>query len=147
MTANSGYSGTLLEQKLGISAGAVVAAIDEPPDFRASLEPITREVVFRESLRGRPDIVMLFVESRSAFERRFPVAARAIFPAGSIWVSWPKKASGVITDMTGDVVRAVALPKGLVDNKVCSIDATWTGLRVVWRLEHRGEATPPTLGG
>ena len=143
---NAGYSGTPLASKLGISAGNVVAVIGELGSFRPNLEPLAPGVVFRTSLRGRPDIVVLFVKTRSALEKRFATAARAIFPDGAIWVAWPKRASRVPTDMTEDVVRDVSLPAGLVDNKVCAIDATWSGLRVVWRVEHRNRTSPPKLG-
>ena len=146
MTAGGGYSGTPLAVKLGISAGHVVAVIDEPASFRPALEPLPPGVVFRASLRGRPEVVMLFVKTRAALQRRFAVAARAIFPGGAIWVAWPKRASRFATDKTEAVVRAVALPSGLVDNKVCAIDATWSGLKVVWRVEQRKGTSPPNCG-
>jgi hypothetical protein len=75
--------------------------------------------------------------SRAKLQRRIGAAGRAIFPDGGVWVAWPKRASKIETDMTEDVVREVALPLGLVDNKVCAIDETWSGLRVVWRRERR----------
>ncbi len=133
----AGYSGTPLAQKLGVEPEQRVATIDEPDGFRALLEPLPDGVEFRTSLRGRADVVLLFTMSRRALERRIKAAGRAVFPAGAIWVAWPKRASGVPTDMTEDVVRDVALPMGLVDNKVCAIDDTWSGLRVVWRRERR----------
>ena len=145
MAQTAGYSGTPLAKKLGVGPGDVVAVIDEPTGFRGLLEPIPMGVGFRTSLRGRPDVVVLFVVRRSTLERRFTAATRSIYPGGSIWVAWPKRASKVPTDMTEDVVRDVALPAGLVDNKVCAIDATWSGLRVVWRREHRVGASPPSL--
>jgi hypothetical protein len=82
-------------------------------------------------------VVVAFFTRRRELERRFPSLSRAIFPAGALWVAWPKRASGVDTDLTEDAVREVALPAGLVDNKVCAIDATWSGLRLVHRLENR----------
>jgi hypothetical protein len=136
MTA--GYSGTPLAKKLGIVAHAHVVIVNEPDGFRPTLDPLPEGVTFRSALRGEADVVMLFVVERKDFERRIAAAENAIFPGGSIWVAWPKKASKVPTDMTEDVVRAVVLPRGLVDNKVCAIDEVWSGLRVVWRKENRG---------
>ena len=89
-------------------------------------------------MRGGADVAVCFVTRRADLERRINALGRAIFPAGAIWVAWPKRASGVPTDMTEDVVRDVVLPLGLVDNKVAAIDETWSGLRVVWRKERRG---------
>jgi hypothetical protein len=133
-----GYSGTPLAKKLGIATDAEVVVVNEPDGFRPMLEPLPEGVTFRSALRGQADVVMLFVIERKEFERRIATAEKAIFPNGAIWVAWPKKASKVPTDMTEDVVRAVALPRGLVDNKVCAIDEVWSGLRIVWRKENRG---------
>ena len=82
---------------------------------------------------------MLFVTERSALAEQIETMGQAVFPDRSLWIAWPKRSSGVATDMTEDVVREVALPLGLVDNKVCAIDATWSGLRLVWRKELRAE--------
>ncbi len=133
----AGYSGTPLARKLGIGEGDRVSLIAEPDQFRSLLEPLPAAVEFRTSLRGRADVVVLFVTARRELEARIESAGRTVFPAGGIWVAWPKRSSGVATDMTEDVVRDVALPLGLVDNKVCAIDETWSGLRVVWRRELR----------
>jgi hypothetical protein len=94
-------------------------------------------VDFRRSLRGHADVVVLFTTKRAEFERRIDVAGRTVFPAGGLLIAWPKRASKVPTDMSEDVVRDVALPLGLVDNKVCAIDDVWSGLRIVWRKERR----------
>ena len=133
----AGYSGTPLAQKLGIVEGSTVAIIAEPPDFRDLLVPIPDGVAFRTALRGHADVVVHFVTRRLEFERRIGAAGRAIFPSGGLWIAWPKRASKVPTDMTEDVVREVALPLGLVDNKVCAISDVWSGLRIVWRRERR----------
>jgi hypothetical protein len=143
----AGYSGTPLATKLGIAADQRLIVIDEPPDFRALLAPLPDDVRIATTLRGRAALVVLFVTERHELERRIGPAERAIFPDGGCWIAWPKRASPnrtsrVVTDMTGDVVREVCLPRGLVDNKVCAIDDTWSALRVVWRRERR--STLPT---
>lgn len=135
MTA--GYSGTPLAKKLGIVEDSRVALIDEPSDFRDLLDPLPPGIEISTTLRGRSDVVVLFVIRRAQMARRVDAAGRAIHPAGGLWVAWPKRASKVPTDMTEDVVRELALPRGLVDNKVCAIDDVWSGLRVVWRRERR----------
>jgi hypothetical protein len=133
----AGYSGTPLAKKLGIGPGAHVAIIDEPDGFRDLLAPVPDDVTFTTNLRGKADVVVFFTTSRAAFQRRIDSLGRTIFPAGGLWIAWPKRASKVPTDMTEDVVREVALPLGLVDNKVCAISEVWSGLRIVWRKERR----------
>jgi hypothetical protein len=92
----------------------------------------------KKQARGHADVVVEFVTTRSKLEQRLGMLEKLIFPSGGLWVAWPKRGSGVETDITDHVVREMALPRGLVDNKVCAIDDTWTGLRLVWRREHRG---------
>lgn len=87
------------------------------------------------------DVAVLFVTARADYERRFDAVAAALTPAGGFWVAWPKKTSGVITDLTENVIRDVALARGLVDNKVCAIDGVWSGLRLVRRRRDRPGAT------
>ena len=135
MTA--GYSGTPLAQKLGLKDGHVVTIINEPGGFRKLLDVGNDEVTFKPTLRGRVDIVIVFVTEESEMRARREAVAKAIFPDGAIWMAWPKRTSKVPTDITEDTVRDVYLPHGLVDNKVCAIDDTWSGLRVVWRKERR----------
>ena len=137
----AGSGAAPLVEKLGIRPGDVVALIGAPPGFESELAERRPGVVFRRQARGRADVVVAFFTRRRECERRIGALARMVFPAGGLWVAWPKRASGVGTDMSDDVVRQVALPLGLVDNKVCAVDATWSGLRVVWRRERRGE--PP----
>jgi hypothetical protein len=124
---------TPLMQKLGITDGMRVALIGARPGV---LElPVS--VTLTHRARGRADVVVAFFTQRFELERRVGPLARMIFPSGGLWITWPKRSSGVRTDITDDVVREVALPLGLVDNKVCAIDTTYTGLRVVWRRERR----------
>lgn len=138
----AGYSGTPLPKKLGIKEARRLALLDAPEGFDATLGALPEAVEVRRSARGRADVVVYFTTSRAAFQKRLPALGRSIFPDGGLWIAWPKRASTVPTDMTEDVVREVALPLGLVDNKVCAIDETWSGLRIVWRLEHRGGLRP-----
>lgn len=142
----AGYSGTPLAKKLGITEGARVALLAAPTDFIDLLEPIPLGVAFRTDLRGSSDVVVCFVTSRAVLIRRVRALGRAVFPDGAAWVAWPKRASEVPTDMTEDVVREVALPLGLVDNKVAAIDETWSGLRIVWRRELRTASSLPDSG-
>lgn len=139
MTA--GYSGTPLPKKLGITDGAVVALLHAPEGFDDTLGALPVGVTVRRTPKGAADVVVAFVDERAHFEAAVPIIERSIFPAGGLWIAWPKKTSKVPTDMTEDVVREVALPRGLVDNKVCAIDEVWSGLRLVWRKELRG--APP----
>jgi len=133
----AGYSGTPLPKKLGIKEGHRVAVLGGPEGFEDLLEPLPDGVMIRKAARGTNDLVVSFHTRRAHFERRLDPAVRAMDVDGGLWIAWPKRASGVPTDMTEDVVREVALPLGLVDNKVCAIDETWSGLRVVWRKERR----------
>jgi hypothetical protein len=130
----AGYSGTPLPKKLGINEGSTVALLAAPPGVLDGLPP---GVTVKRQARGKADVVVAFFMERRDFERRIDALGRMIFPSGGLWVAWPKRSSGLETSMGEDVVRAVALPLGLVDNKVCAIDETWSGLRVVWRRERR----------
>jgi hypothetical protein len=132
----AGYSGTPLAQKLGVVAGSRLALISAPP---GAIDPLPTGVTVTQRVQGRADVVVAFFVQRAPFERRIEALGRMIFPAGGLWIAWPKRASGVATTMNEHVMREVALPLGLVDNKVCAIDETWTGMRLVWRVERRGE--------
>lgn len=132
-----GYSGTPLATKLGIKAGGRLALLGAPAGFDDVLAPLPEGVRVLRRLASDLDVAVLFVNERRELERRFPAVARAVFPAGAFWVVWPKRASKVPTDLTEDVLREVALPQGLVDNKVCAVTEVWSGLRLVWRKENR----------
>ena len=110
--------------------------VDPPADLDASLGTLP-DGVRAVRLLGPADVVLFFTTSRAALARRLDALGRAVFPDGALWVCWPKKAAKVPTDMTEDVVRDVVLPHGLVDVKVCAVDAVWSGLKVVWRTERR----------
>ena len=137
MTAAAGYSGTPLAKKLGFKPGFVAAYVSAPEGFDALVGELPGDVTVRKQLRGPLDLVVCFVVARRDLEQRLPRLRAALAPAGMLWIAWPKRASGVPTDMTEDVVREVALPTGLVDTKVAAIDETWSGLRLVIRKELR----------
>jgi DUF3052 family protein len=132
----AGYSGTPLEQKLGIKPGTRLAVIGAPPHFAEGLE-LPPGAAIAARLGARVDMVVFFTVARHDLARRLATLGRAVAPDGMVWVAWPKKASKVSTDVTEDIVREVALPLGLVDTKVCAIDDTWSGLKLVWRLSER----------
>jgi hypothetical protein len=138
MSAAAGYSGTPLPRKLGIRAGQRVAFLDAPPEFAAALGELPADVRPRTSLRdGALDLVVAFFLERGRLQRRLPRLVGALDPAGALWIAWPKRASRVPTDVTEDVVRELGLAAGVVDVKVCAIDATWSGLKLVIRLADR----------
>lgn len=134
-----GYSGTPLAHKLGITPGARLALLGAPDGFAATLDlaATVGEVRVLQAVRAPLDVAVLFAPHRATLERRFAAAAAALPPAGGLWVAWPKRASGVTTDLTEAGVRELGLAAGLVDNKVCAIDAVWSGLRFVRRLRDR----------
>src|SRR5258708_40370428 len=135
----AGYSATPLARKLGIYSGHVIALLDAPPGFPGLLAPLPDGVETHTALDGGGpfDVVVCFTTLRAVLEKRVAEVRPALAPAGGLWVAWPKRASGVPTEVTEDTVRDVALPTGLVDNQGCAIDATWSGLRLVIRRELR----------
>jgi hypothetical protein len=132
----AGYSGTPLARKLGIAEGNVVTVSGAPGHMRELLDPLPGGVTLASGVR-EADVIVFFTKERAALSSQIERLGAAIFPGGSCWIAWPKRSSKVPTDMTEDVVREIALPLGLVDNKVCAIDETWSGLRLVWRKERR----------
>ena len=137
MSGAAGYSGTPLPRKLGIKEDSRVAVLSAPDDFDATLGSLPDGVVVRRRLRGPLDVVVFFTTSRAQLERRIEALRAALDPAGRLWVAWPKRASGVATDVTEDVVREIGLAHRLVDNKVAAVDATWSGLQLVIRVADR----------
>ena len=134
---SAGYSGTPLVRKLGLKPGMRAHFVAAPADFAALLGELPGGVRVLARPAAPLDLVMLFVTSRAQLERRLGGLHAKLRPDGMVWVAWPKRASKVATDMTEDVVRDVALPRGLVDVKVCAIDETWSGLKLVIRRELR----------
>jgi hypothetical protein len=139
-TTGAGYSGTPLPRKLGIKPAARVALIGAPEGFDLTLGALPEGASVRRRVRGPVDVIVAFFVSRAELERRLPALRGALDPAGGLWIAWPKRASGVATDVTDDVVRELGLGAGLVDNKVCAIDDVWSGLRLVYRLRDRPRA-------
>jgi hypothetical protein len=137
MASAAGYSGTPLPKKLGIRPGARLGLIGAPDGFAVTLGPLPEGVLLRRTARGPLDLVVAFFAERAALERRLLGLRDALDPAGGLWIAWPKRASGVATDLSENVVRELGLAVGLVDNKVCAIDAVWSGLRLVYRLRDR----------
>jgi hypothetical protein len=139
MTSPAGYSGTPLPQKLGIKPGMRVALLHAPDGIDATLGALPDGVRLQHRLRRSQmvDLIVAFVTERDHLARNIAWLVSTLPPDGAFWVAWPKRTSRVATDMTEGAVREVALPMGWVDVKVCAIDATWSGLKLVLRKELR----------
>ena len=135
MTA--GYSGTPLTKKLGIKQGFRVALVGAPDRFREELTDLPPGVTFVTSLAAQLDLILFFVKSQSEMTRNFSRLAAKLKPAGMLWVAWPKKASGVATDLADNNVRQIGLDAGLVDVKVCAVTEIWSWLKFVIRVKDR----------
>jgi hypothetical protein len=133
----AGYSGTPLPRKLGIKPGARLGLIGAPDGFESLLEGLPDDVAVRRAARGPLDVIVAFFIDRAALDRRLPALTTALASDGGLWIAWPKRSSGVATDLTEGAVRELGLATGLVDNKVCAIDEVWSGLRFVYRLSDR----------
>jgi hypothetical protein len=132
-----GYSGTPLVKKLGIRPGERVIAIAAPEDYPQLLAPLPDGAAISSRVISGARFVHLFVTRRAELEKRLAALREKLDDAGVLWVSWPKKASGVTTDITEDTIREVSLPLGFVDVKVCAVDDTWSGLKLMIRRENR----------
>jgi hypothetical protein len=135
--SSAGYSGTPLPRKLGIRESSRLLLVDAPADFAATLGDLPPGVELVEAGAGAVDVAILFAVGAATVRARFADLAASLEPAGGLWIAWPKRSSGVATELDENVVREIGLADGLVDNKVCAIDATWSGLRFVWRLRDR----------
>ena len=133
----AGYSGTPLAKKLGIKEGSSVVVLGAPDGYRDLLVPLPDGVTFGSRVTGTTDVVHLFVTQSEGLAGQLAVLRPAIRPDAAVWVSWPKKASKVPTDVTEETIREVALPLGFVDVKVCAVTAVWSGLKLVIRKELR----------
>ncbi|HET6171488.1 MAG TPA: hypothetical protein VFD90_02710 [Gaiellales bacterium] len=132
--STAGYSGTPLPRKLGIHDGSRLLLVEAPDGFATTLGELPPGVELVAARATGVDVAVLFALEAAAVRARFGGLAAALQPAGGLWIAWPKRSSGVATDLDENVVREIGLAAGLVDNKVCAIDSTWSGLRFVWRL-------------
>lgn len=135
--APAGYSGTPLAKKLGIKEGSTLVVVHAPDDFKELLQPLPPSVRFATKADRHTDLAHLFTTERSELAKFLAQWRKVLAADATVWVSWPKKAAKVPTDITEDTVREVALPLGFVDVKVCAIDAVWSGLKLVVRKELR----------
>ncbi len=135
----AGYSHRTLVQKLGIPAGERIAILGAPPGYDRTLGRLPAGVTVGRSARGPLRFIQYFATRRRTLAARMPTLVRNLADAGALWISWPKRASGVETDLTEDAVRAEALAAGLVDVKVCAVDETWSGLKLMRRVKDRGK--------
>jgi hypothetical protein len=133
MPQSIGYSGTPLAKKLGIIENSNVVAINAPKDYATLLSPLPAGVSFGKTVTAQTDVVHLFCDQKAALQHKLEELRHAISPDRMVWVSWPKKASKVTTDITEDTIREVALPLGFVDIKVCAVSEVWSGLKLVIR--------------
>jgi len=134
----AGYSGTPLPKKLGIKPGFRVALPGLPSDVKSELKDALAGCIAAKVGKGPLDFAMIFVRSSSDLKKEFSSFSRKLAPAGMLWVSWPKKSSGVATDLDENVVRGIGLKAGLVDVKVCAVSEIWSGLKFVIRVRDRG---------
>lgn len=140
--ATSGYSGTPLAKKLGIHPGARLYVHAAPENYAQLVAPLPPGARIGRGIDAATDLMHLFVTARAALEKQLHSVRRAMRDDATIWVSWPKKTSKVSTDISENVIRELALPLGLVDIKVCAVDATWSGLKLVVRKSERTRARP-----
>jgi hypothetical protein len=134
---SAGYSGTPLAKKLGIKAGFRIFVENAPDDYEALLDPLPEDVQFLDGIEDDLPMIHLFTDSAKELAAKLKRYRKYLWPNGMFWVSWPKKASKVPTDITEETIRELALPLGFVDVKVCAVDAVWSGLKLVIRVENR----------
>ncbi|HEV7797371.1 MAG TPA: hypothetical protein VGO73_04390 [Pyrinomonadaceae bacterium] len=134
----AGYSGTPLAKKLGFREDFRVALANPPPEFQRELDPLPNDVqIIAGPLTKGLDLILFFAESQQTLKKEFPGLRRKLAENGMLWIAWPKKASGVATDLSENSIRCIGLNAGLVDVKVCAINDVWSGLKFVYRLKDR----------
>ena len=133
----AGYSGTPLAKKLGIKEGSRIGLVNAPKDFQTELGKLPDKAKFVARVANSLDIILFFVLTERALARDFGKLAKKLVANGMIWIAWPKKSSGVATDLTFERVQRIGLDAGLVDVKICAVDETWSGLKFVYRLKDR----------
>jgi len=142
----AGYSGRSVVQKLGIKPGFRIFVDGAPASYDDVIGPLPADVTLAPRLKAPLDMAHVFATEATALRNKLPACREAIAPGGMVWVSWPKKSSGVATDVTENVVRITALSLGLVDIKVCAIDDTWSGLKLVIPRDQREKPAPAKRG-
>ena len=135
----AGYSGTPLAKKIGIKEGCRIALVNAPKDFQSVLGELPDDVEFIKQTANSLDIILFFVTTERALARDFTKLSARLIANGMIWIAWPKKASGVATDLSFGPVQRIGLDCGLVDVKICAVDEVWSGLKFVYRLKDRGK--------
>jgi hypothetical protein len=135
-TLTAGYSGTPLVKKLGIKSGSSVVFVNAPINFTRTLD-LPPDVIINKTPHSQLDFVLLFVKSETQLTQKFSHLAAKLKPNGMLWVAWPKKSSGVVTDLSFTNVQAIGLAAGLVDTKICAVDDVWSGLKFVFRVKDR----------
>ena len=133
----AGYSGTPLAKKLGIKEGSRIALVNAPKDFQSELGELPDGVKFLKPSTKSLDLILFFVLSERILARDFAKLANRLTSNGMIWIAWPKRSSGVSTDLSFERVQRIGLDAGLVDVKICAVDETWSGLKFVYRLNDR----------
>lgn len=133
----AGYSSTPLAKKLGIREGSRIGMVNAPDNFQSELGELPYGAQFVKRMTGSLDIILFFVLKERELARDFAKLAQKLIPNGMIWIAWPKKSSGVATDLSFERVQRIGLDKGLVDVKICAIDEIWSGLKFVYRLKDR----------
>jgi hypothetical protein len=133
----AGYSGTPLPKKLGIKPNQRIALVHAPSDFPKLLGPLPGNTTIAKRLNGPFDLIVLFVDREQMLAKEFPTLAKKLVNNGMIWIAWPKKSSGVATDLVFEKVQRIGLDCGLVDVKICAVDEVWSGLKFVIRLKDR----------
>jgi hypothetical protein len=142
----AGYSKRTLAQKLGIKPGTRVVALEAPPTYPSLLGTLPGGATLHSRLPSSSGFIHRFARRREELAADFPRLARALTDDGMLWISWPKQASGVDTDLNENVVREIGLAEGLVDVKVCAVDEVWSGLKFVRRIKNRSKRSPKSLG-
>jgi hypothetical protein len=133
----AGYSKRPLAEKLGIKNGHKICIVNGPPNYAETLGKLPDNVVIAKALHGSCDFIQVFSREKSRLESEFPRLKENLAKTSCLWISWPKGASGVSTDLNENVVRQIGLKNGLVDVKVCAVDEVWSGLKFVFRLKDR----------
>ena len=136
---SAGYSGTPLWKKLGLKEGAILAVVNAPDSFVKDLGELPTAANIRKGLKSKETLCIVFVTDRASLEKQLATAAKKLHADGALWISWPKKTSKLFRDLTEDGIREVVLPMGLVDVKVCAVNADWSGLKLMVRKELRAD--------